>query len=210
MSEETTQRVFVSGFDQIREKRDALLEVELGTILQDGKPWVVRLKNVRPIDYYALGKSIPIPAERSSDRTEWSLEEQRQYHDWMVDIVCLSIDSFRECYREEIMDKDGEPTGEFSEWQERWLPVKFADVPDHSKKPNRDKGEISWKDFDWHDNVERCHHKLLLDNSYGGELGAFIERPFRPERTSDDSGTGKKLRRAPARNRARKTKRAGG
>lgn len=169
-------RTRVHGPMEICKHRQSLIKAELRAIQPDGERWAVKLENIRPLDYFAMGegKSIPIPPDQPSDRKSTPQEDEDFYKYCRV-LVAMCVREVRSCYQEEEVDEAGKPTGKFGEWQEKWVPTKVV----HNRAADYQNNEMHIDDFDFTDNVRRCYFALLADNDSGGEFREVRGLPFR-------------------------------
>lgn len=69
----------VSGIDELRQRYVDDIIVESQAILRDGKPFAVKLRQMRPIAFMAMGRGIPIPKERNGDDADGDESENERY-----------------------------------------------------------------------------------------------------------------------------------
>jgi len=166
----------VSGLHQLSKHYNKPLTVELQSALADGSKFAVRLQQVRPLVYMALGRSIPITSGKRG--REMTAEELKDWHLWKRDLVSQCLVAFRSVVQETGSD----------EWKECWEPVSVV-----KKDPDRENGEIVIDDFDFLDNVDRCVVALMDEANSGGIFDEFKDANFRPERFDSNGVVGEKL-----------------
>lgn len=184
----------VSGIDSLRATYSKEFVVELEPNLDDGKPWAVKLRQVRPIVYLLVGESIPVPAAGNGGGARFGRGELAKKYEAMRAVVARSAASVREA----VQDDAGA-------WSERWTPITV--VCDNEPGP----GEIHIDEIDLPNtsNVTKCWNALFADAQAGGRMSGTADASFRQEGPGNARASGEDVQPIAARTRLGKVGRVG-
>ena len=186
-----------SGLDDLLQRYDEDIVVELRHKMSDGKPFAVKLRQPRGILWLGLAGGIPVP---TGDTDDHERVEERKRIEWMQRIrrvVARSIFAMRD----PVQNGSGK-------WEDNWIEVNV--LCDRQPKEDAEKREIHIESIDRADNVTRCFNALMLDLAEGGDLVGTEAEGF-PDpggKTSRIRVSGGDVRDAPARTDSGKTRRA--
>jgi len=174
----------VSGIDQLRATYSREIVVELEPLLDDGRPWAVKLRQVRPIVYIAVGESLPVPGDGRGPRRLGKGELTNKYES-MRFVVARAICAVREALEEE----DGS-------WSERWTPVEVVCDRPAEASTNGAARELHIDEIDLPrtENVTRCWNAIFADAQQGEKMAGTAGVSFRPAGTGDVGSGGKAVR----------------
>ena len=142
---------------------DDELTVTVRRRLQDGQPAAFKLRQLRWLDYAALGRGMPLvgPARDEGPRTE---EDDREQLAYMLAVVTRAI----------VAERRAVKWTEEGPWEDGgFVPVRVVAEPN----PQADPREISEADIDRADNVTRLFNALLTNIDYGGEMAPGAKFP---------------------------------
>lgn len=180
----------VSGIDELQQRYSSEFVVELNHTLKDGKPAAVKLSQLKPLVFLALGSGLPAAKISQAGGQQRRLSDEQIAY--IKRVVAKSVTAVREVYR----------AGPDEPWLERWTPVVV--LADREPRPDADPRELHVDFFDWKDTVIRCWKKLFQDANHGGELEGTQGVPFRDGGAGADSDDGKDVRKVAARVRSGK------
>jgi len=155
-------------FDLVNEAKAAVIEVQLGKVLDDGKPCAVRVKPLRIGDFMVLGGSIPMPSGRLY--TEWTTEEKVEYFDYLKKLAPVVVTAAR------AVEKNPATLT----YDETWIPVKV--LANGDRPPNREQGELTVDELDsLGDAIVRIGNAVLFETDAGGEIKSLPPDVAGPE-----------------------------
>lgn len=135
------------------------IEVELASVLLDGKPARIRMMCPPPLEWSKRGRSFPIATGKKvinlvedPGGEEQAMEEWHEYGREMLKVAI---------YEAEFPLQNFE-----DQWYREWRSVKLVDS-DATPQPPYDSIEIPMRIFDQADNVRRCFEPLVNAFSKG-------------------------------------------
>lgn len=176
-----------SIFDVIKEQRAKENKVvELGKVMDDGKPCAIRVRPLRIADYFALGQGIPMPSGQAS---EWTHEERGRYFAVIKRMIPSIVTQARHVAK--TAASNGAP-----EFVESWIDVRVVE-----SNPNYEQNEMSIDDLEAlgtgiGDTLIRIGNAVLADSDTGGEMTTLPQgvdpetgEPFRVESVVDSGAS---------------------
>ena len=184
--------VEVSGIDELRQRYVDDIIVETQAVLRDGKPFAIKLRQMRPVAFMAMGRGIPIPKERKNGDDADGDESEHERYEYMRRVVSRSVVAIREA----VLDN--------GDWTDYWRDVEVV-----VERAPKDDGEIAVDDIDFLDNVTRCWNALFANITGGGRLAGTEAATFRPQGNGDAVPRGEALEQVAPRDSVRRKRQAG-
>lgn len=172
------------GIESMRATYSKEFVVELEQELPDGKPWAVKLRQVRPMLLLAIGESIPVPSEGNGSQSRLVKGELTKKYKAMREIVAQAVSAVREV--DELDD---------GTLAEVWTPVTMI----YDRAPGEGEMHVDEIDLPNSQNITRCWNTIFSHATSIEKRVGVEDASFRPEGPLDASGDVETVRTSPAR-----------